>query len=441
MRDFLPADKAVREGVMAAIRESFASYGYREIETPVAEDLDRLTSGQGGDNEKLVFRILRRGLDPDAAVLVSEAADLGLRFDLTVPLARFYATHRAELPAVFRSVQIAPVWRAERPQKGRYRQFTQCDIDVLGEASDLAEVELISATLATLQRIGIPGASVRINDRRILLGLLDACGFPPESHLQVLIVVDKLDKVGVAGVADELRAGGGGGPAVDRLLELLEDLAAAGPADTDRSDTDRSDTDSFDTDSFDATLALLPGAVAGPAAGLARIREAVQRASPGARLIADPTLVRGMGYYTGPIFELSHPSSSGSVGGGGRYDGMIGRLSGTDVPACGFSIGFERIVGLVDPARFASGRRQVALVYESAPERAAPTGILVGWQRHLIEGGANVRLVARTRHLARLLDGLAGEGFEAYATIDATTPDPDGAGATLPLRPLRRAPA
>jgi histidyl-tRNA synthetase len=192
-----------------------------------------------------------------------------------------------------------------------------------------------------------------------------------------------------------------------------------------------------DADRFDATLALLPGAVAGPAAGLARIRDAVQRANPEAVLIADPTLVRGMGYYTGPIFELAHPSSTGSVGGGGRYDGMIGRFSGTDVPACGFSIGFERIVGLVDPARFASGRRQVALVYESAPDRAAPAGVLVGWQRQLIEGGANVRLVARARNMARLLDALAGEGFEAYAAVDATTPDPGAPGTTLPLRPLR----
>jgi histidyl-tRNA synthetase len=429
MRDFLPAEKAIREGVMAAIRASFASYGYREIETPVAEDLERLTSGQGGDNEKLVFRILRRGLDPDAAVVISEAADLGLRFDLTLPLARFYATHRAELPAVFRAIQIAPVWRAERPQKGRYRQFTQCDIDVLGEGSEVAEVELITAALATLERIGITEASVRINDRRVLLGLLDACGFDPEAHLRVLITVDKLDKVGVAGVANELRGTFGASPAVDRLLGLLESLEG------------RVEVGCGEGADFGAALALLPEAVAGPAAGLVDIRDAVVAAGPGARLVADPTLVRGMGYYTGPIFEITHPSSSGSVGGGGRYDGMIGRFAGTEVPACGISIGFERIVGLVDPARFTSDRRQVALVYDTSPGRAAPTGVLVAWQRRLIDEGADVRLVPRTRNVGRLLESLTAEGFEAYAALDAATPAPGASPSALDLRPLRAGPA
>jgi histidyl-tRNA synthetase len=417
MRDFLPAEKALREGVMAAIRASFASYGYREIETPVAEDLARLTSGQGGDNEKLIFRILRRGLDPAGSVVVAEAADLGLRFDLTLPLARFYATHRGELPAVFRAIQMAPVWRAERPQKGRYRQFTQCDIDVLGEASEVAEVELITATLATLERIGIPGASVRLNDRRVLLGLLDACGFAPGAAGRVLITVDKLDKIGVAGVADELRADGGDIPPVARLVELLEAVAATAGSTTD----------------FASTLALLPAAVAGPAAGLIRIRDAVVAASPGARLVADPTLVRGMGYYTGAIFEVSHTSSSASIAGGGRYDGMIGRFSGTDVPGCGFSIGFERVVGLVDAARFGSERRQVALVYD-----AVPAGVLVGWQRRLIDGGVNVRLVPRARNMGRLLETLALEGFDAFVSLDAAAPAPQDAVGPLVEQPLPR---
>jgi histidyl-tRNA synthetase len=425
MRDFLPAEKAVREGVLAAIRESFAAYGYREIETPVAEDLGRLTSGQGGDNEKLIFRILRRDLDPDKAVPAGEAADLGLRFDLTLPLARFYATHRGELPAVFRSIQIAPVWRAERPQKGRYRQFTQCDIDVLGEASDLAEIELVTATLSTLDRLGIPGVSVRLNDRRVLLGLLDACGFAPTDAAGVLIIVDKLDKIGVSGVADELRADRDG-TAVDRLVTLLEQLAA-------RTMHDGAPGGSGD---FDATLALLPAAVAAPAAGLARIRDGVVQAQPGARIVADPTLVRGMGYYTGPIFELFHPSFAGSVGGGGRYDGMIGRFTGTDIPGCGFSIGFERVVGLVDPTRFVSDRRQVALLYDDAP-----AGVLVAWQRRLIDGGAAVRLIPKARNLGRLLGSLADEGFGAYALLDASTPGPGADASALDLRPLKVAPA
>jgi histidyl-tRNA synthetase len=421
MRDFLPAEKALREGVLAAIRESFSAFGYREIETPVAEDLGHLTAGEGGDNEKLIFRILQRGLDPEVPVLPREAADLGLRFDLTLPLARFYATHRAELPAVFRSIQLAPVWRAERPQRGRYRQFTQCDIDVLGEGSDLAEVELITATLVTLDRIGIGGAEVRINDRRVLAAVLDACGFAPAERSGVLITVDKLDKVGVAGVADELRAQVGHGAAVDALVALLERLAP------------RTDGNGERAGDFAATLAVLPAPAAAAADGLVRIRDAVVAARPGARLVADPTLVRGMGYYTGPIFELSHPSFRGSIGGGGRYDGMIGRFAGTEVPGCGFSIGFERIVGLVDPESFRTGRRQVALLYDAAD--AVPAGGLVGWQRHLIDEGASVRLVRRPRNLGRLLDALAAEGFDSYAEVGAATVAP-GDGAPLDLHRL-----
>ena len=179
MRDFLPDEKARREAVLAAIRDSFGSYGYREIETPVVEELNRLESGEGGDNEKLIFRIQKRGLDPDTPLPPGSSADLGLRFDLTLPLARFYATHRAELPEVFRAIQIAPVWRAERPQRGRYRQFHQCDIDVVGEPGPVAEVELIVATLDALEALGVQGGSVRLNDREVLAGLLDACGFAP----------------------------------------------------------------------------------------------------------------------------------------------------------------------------------------------------------------------------------------------------------------------
>jgi histidyl-tRNA synthetase len=443
MRDFLPADKAVRDGVMAAIRSSFAAYGYREIETPYVEELDRLTSGDGGDNEKLIYRILRRGLDPAEPVAPAAAADLGLRFDLTVPLTRYYATHRSELPDVFRSIQMGPVWRAERPQKGRYRQFTQCDIDVLGEASWLAEVELVTAALATLDAVGVGDVTVRINHRGILLGVLEACGFPPAARSGVLISVDKLDKIGLSGVADELREGGGSDATVDRLVALLATLgpvdrppAGTGAADLGpAADVDPADGTAGDgRAAFDATLAALPAAVDAPVAVVAAIRDAVATVRPDARLVADPTLVRGMGYYTGPIFELAHPSTSSSVGGGGRYDGMIGRFAGTDVPAAGISIGFERIVGLVDPDRFGPATRRIALVYGPG---VAPS-VLVGWQHRLVEDGASVRLVPRIRNTARQLGALAAEGFDSYAVIDDDGAGPDaGAPGNLPtLRPL-----
>ncbi|MDQ6782552.1 MAG: ATP phosphoribosyltransferase regulatory subunit [Actinomycetota bacterium] len=420
MRDFLPEDKARREGVLSSIRTSFAAFGYREIETPVAEDLRRLESGQGGDNEKLIYKVLKRGLAPDVAVEPGEAVDLGLRFDLTVPLARFYATHRAELPDVFRSIQIAPVWRAERPQKGRYRQFTQCDIDVLGEPSNLAEIELITATAAAIDGLGIEGTSVRINDRRVLLGLLDDCGYEPAARAGALVIIDKLDKIGIDGVGAELAAAGAGLP--DRLVAVLEaTVAAAGGG---------------GAGVFDATLAALPPSASEAAGDLRDIKVGVAVAAPEVNLVADPTLVRGMGYYTGPIFELSHPSLSASVGGGGRYDGMIGRFAGRDVAGCGFSIGFERIVDLVDEGRMAPGRRRLAVLHDGGSD----PGVVVAWQRRLIAEDADVRIVRRIRNHSRLLDQLAAEGFSAYLDL-ATVVKPPGQGEPLPglsaIRPVR----
>ena len=408
---------------MAVIRESFSAFGYREIETPVAEELDRLESGQGGDNEKLIFKILRRGLDPDAPLPPSETADLGLRFDLTLPLARFYATHRGELPNVFRAIQMGSVWRAERPQRGRYRQFTQCDIDVLGEPTNLAEVELIVAMAATLRHLGVEGASVRLNDRRILFGMLDACGFAPEARGAVLITVDKLDKMGLAGVADELRSAGGDSTPVDLLVKLLEDLLASGSGEASESAGE----------DFDAVLSALPPATDEAARGLRAIRDAVTAVEPDLPIVADPTLVRGMGYYTGPIYELAHPASSGSIGAGGRYDGMIGRFAGTEVAACGFSLGFERVIGLVDAARVTPGRRQVAVLYDDT----VALSDLLGAQQKLIATGATARLVRRARNLGRLLDGLAAEGFDAYVSLPAADPAASPA-ADLEPRPLNK---
>jgi histidyl-tRNA synthetase len=431
MRDFLPEEKARRDAVLATIREAFSAYGYREIETPVAEELGRLESGQGGDNEKLIFRIQRRGLDPATAVLPAEAADLGLRFDLTVPLARFYATHRGELPAVFRAIQIAPVWRAERPQRGRYRQFTQCDIDVLGEPGLIAEVELITATLDALRRLGIADAAVRLNDREVLRCLLDDCGFAAATQPEVLVTVDKLDRVGLSGVAAELAASDADPAACRRLIDLLGRIADAADAVAPAGAGAATGGDAPDpgdpggAGAFHRVLGALPPVAEDAAARLFDIEAAVLAADGSARLVADPTLVRGMGYYTGPIFEIHHPSFSGSVGGGGRYDGMIGRFAGTDVPGCGFSIGFERVVDLVDASRLRPGRRQLALVHDDDVD----AGRLVGWQRALIATGCDVRLVRRTRNLGRLLAGLASEGFDEWVALDATADAPGAAGA------------
>ncbi|TFD53624.1 histidine--tRNA ligase [Cryobacterium sp. Hh7] len=399
MRDFLPADKALRERSLGIIRESFRAHGFDEIETPVMEDSARLHSGLGGDNEKLAFAVLKRGLSPADVAAAAEQddllslADLGLRFDLTVPLARFYATHRASLPTVFRSIQIAPVWRAERPQKGRYRQFMQCDIDIIGEAGALAEIELITATAATLDRLGLEGCSIRINDRRILSALLAHWGVAAALTERALIVIDKLDKIGVDGVAAELGALGIDAPG---LAALLTELGTGGWA--------------LGDGLFDgaAPAWLDPKAFA----DLAALRAAL----PGVDLVFDPTLVRGMGYYTGTIFEISHPSLGYSLGGGGRYDGMIGRFLGTDVPACGFSIGFERIVDLLE-ADAASADLAVVLVHDKEADPAR----LVALKRDLVADGLRVRLERRTKNLKALLDRAGEAGYGRFAFVTAET--------------------
>lgn len=419
MRDFLPAEKARREHALGVIRRSFAAHGFDEIETPVVEDVERLHSGLGGDNEKLSFSILKRGLDGDDLTAAIDSgdllslADLGLRFDLTVPLARFYATHRAELPPVFRSIQIAPVWRAERPQKGRYRQFVQCDIDIIGEATQLAEVELITATAAALEALGLSDCTIRINDRRILNGLLEYCGFDETRWPQVLISIDKLDKIGAEGVVAELAEGGADSAAVlgGILADLEPHLADGGVALT-----------------VEAITGILPeGMDTDAVADLEALAHALDTLPPGVALRFDPTLVRGMGYYTGTIFEIAHPGSGSSVGGGGRYDGMIGRFLGTDVPAAGFSIGFERVVDLIELPEDASAE-SVVLVYDPA----VPLDRLVAIKSELISRGQRVRLDRRAKNLKAVLDRAASAGFRSFAFVNADTAD----AAALEVKPL-----
>lgn len=404
MRDFLPAEKAKRERALRVIREAYSTHGFDEIETPVVEDFDRLHSGLGGDNEKLGFSVLKRGLTHDdlsAAAASGDAhalADLGLRFDLTVPLARFYASHRAELPSVFRAIQIAPVWRAERPQKGRYRQFVQCDIDIIGEASQLAEVELITATSFTLAALGLTGCTIRVNDRRILAGILHYCGFATERFGQALISIDKLDKIGATGVVAELAEFGADAAAVlGGLLERIEPHLASGGV----------------LMSTAGILSVLPEGIDPDAvAALETLANALTGLPQGVEVRFDPTLVRGMGYYTGTIFEIAHPASGSSIGGGGRYDGMIGRFLGQDVPAAGFSIGFERIVDLIEVDESSTGE-SIVLVHESD----VPVATLITLKNEFVARGVRVRLEKRVKNMTPLLERARVAGFDSFAFV------------------------
>jgi len=380
MRDFLPMEKRKRDSILDLIRGTYAAHGFQEIETPAMEDIARLTSGQGGDNEKLAYRVLKRGAELDEAVANGgELADLGLRFDLTVPLTRYYATNRAQLPTVFKAIQVGPVWRAERPQKGRYRQFVQCDIDIIGDSTSLAEVELLTASVNVLNVLGLTDAVIRVNHRELLVKLLNQLGVSEKDHASAMITIDKLDKLEVSGVVAE-------------LAERLGDKVAK---------------------AFEAWIASVD-AEAVPAE-LAPLFELVE---PG-RLRYDPTLVRGMGYYTGPIFEIDHPSSGSSIGGGGRYDGMVGRWLGTDVPAVGISLGFERVVDLVSEEEVAEEQPAIVLVLED--DSVETTKNALAMQREFWAKGANVRLEHKPKRLNLLLDSMSANGYEAFAMINSTT--------------------
>ena len=337
MKDILPEEMQIRDYVIGVIKETYGKFGFTSIETPCVENIANLSSKQGGDNEKLIFKILKRGekLNVEAATTEDEVVDSGLRYDLTVPLVRYYSNNAAQLPSPFKALQMGNVWRADRPQRGRYRQFMQCDIDILGEPSNLAEIELILATTTTLGKLGFKGFQIRINDRRILKAMAAYSGFPEEAYDSVFITLDKMDKIGLDGVEEELLSNGFAKESVDKYLELFKGLEGAGDG-----------------------VAYLANELEGyldteVEQNLQEIIASVKATkSSDFAIVFDATLVRGMSYYTGTIFEIAMPEFGGSCGGGGRYDKMVGKFTGKDVPACGFSIGFERIILLLMESGF-----------------------------------------------------------------------------------------
>ena len=335
MADMLPSDMRLREHVLGMIKETYAKYGFMQIETPMMEHIENLTSKQGGDNEKLIFKVLKRGRDLEKAIAAGkhEYADNGMRYDLTVPLSRYYANNREQLPAPFKALQIGSVWRADNPQKGRFRQFTQCDIDILGDDSNLAEIELITATSDMLTKIfaeaGIKDFTVHINDRQILFAIALQAGFTEEDVPSVLITLDKYDKIGLDGIEKELLENGYPEDVVKKYLSIYDNTDAVSCGEF----CSRIDSKYLSEDA---------------AAHIAEIITcAKEMTGDNVSVVFDPTLVRGMGYYTGPIFEITLDDYSFSVAGGGRYDKMIGKFSGQDVSASGFSIGFERIITIL----------------------------------------------------------------------------------------------
>mgnify|MGYP002946195779 CR=1 FL=1 len=356
MKDILPKEMAIRDYCIGLIKETYRTFGFCSVETPCVEHIENLNSKQGGENEKLIFKILKRGekLKLEEAKEELDLVDGGLRYDLTVPLSRYYSNNANELPSPFKALQMGNVWRADRPQRGRYRQFMQCDIDILGEPTILAEIELILATTTLLGRLDFKNFTIRINDRRILKAMAAYSGFPETDYDTVFIILDKMDKIGLDGVREELLKEGYAEASVDKYLELFEKVTA----------------DTTGVQYLQETLGdFLPAEVAENLKTIIASVESTKSAE--FKMAFDPTLVRGMSYYTGPIFEISMDEFGGSVGGGGRYDEMIGKFTGQATPACGFSIGFERIVMLLLERGFqipGAGKKTAYLIEKNMPE-------------------------------------------------------------------------
>ncbi len=403
MKDILPAEMEIRDYVTKVIKETYRSFGFTPIETPCMENIANLSNKQGGENEKLIFKVLKRGekLNLETAKEEADVVDFGMRYDLTVPLSRFYANNANDLPSPFKALQIGSVWRADRPQRGRYRQFTQCDIDILGEPSNLAEIELISATTTTIGKLGFQNFEIRINERRILKAMAAYSGFAEEDYDSVFITLDKMDKIGVEGVAAELEKEGYAKESIDKYLHLFALLE-----------------DKKDVAEGVAFLADTLGEYLEPdvVTNMTEIAVAVNATKAADfTLVFDPTLVRGMSYYTGTIFEISMPELGAACGGGGRYDKMIGKFTGNDVPACGFSIGFERIILLLMESGFKipeSPKKVAYLVEKKYPADKLVT--VMEQAKEARENGQQVLVVRMNKNKKFQKEKLSAEGYEEF---------------------------
>lgn len=400
MKDILPEEMEIRDYVIGVIKETYGNFGFTSIETPCVENLANLNCKAGGENEKLIFKILKRGekLRLQEAQGEEDLVDGGLRYDLTVPLVRYYSNHVNELPAPFKALQIGNVWRADRPQRGRYRQFMQCDIDIFGEAGNLAEIELILATTTTLGRLGFRNFNIRINDRQILKAMAAYSGFAQEDYDQIFIILDKMDKIGIDGVETELLGAGYAKESVASYMELYRGLEKA-----------------------DNAVAYITEKLTGilPEETMKSFQEIIDsvEATKGEffNLVFDPTLVRGMSYYTGTIFEIDMPEFGGSCGGGGRYDKMVGKFTGHDLPACGFSIGFERIILLLleNGFKVPKAGKKIAYLMEKGLSSDKLCEVMKEAQRVREEG--NQILVARMNKNKKFQkEQLTAQGYEEF---------------------------
>ena len=409
MKDVMPAEMEIRDYLIGLIKDTYKTFGFQSMETPCVEHIENLCSKQGGDNEKLIFKILKRGekLKIDEAKEENDLVDGGLRYDLTVPLARYYSNHANELPSPFKALQIGSVWRADRPQKGRFRQFVQCDIDILGEASNLAEIELILATTAMLGKLDFKNFTVCMNDRNILKSMAAYSGFKEEDYDEVFIVLDKMDKIGPEGVEAELIEMGYTRESVKTYLSLFDEVAS-------------------DVSGVRYLKEKLGDYLSDETAdGLELIMSSVEAAKEcDFKPQFTPTLVRGQSYYTGTIFEVTMDDFGGSVAGGGRYDKMIGKFTGQDTPACGFSIGFERIVMLLleNGYKVPGGRQKKAYLLEKKLPKEAMLKVLALAKADR-EAGRQVLIVNMKKNKKFQKEQLIEDGYTEIADCYADSVD------------------
>lgn len=403
MKDILPREMEIRDYVIGQIKETYKTFGFSSMETPCVEHIENLSSNQGGENEKLIFKILKRGdkltaAVPKAAEDANVLVDGGLRYDLTLPLSRYYANNANDLPSPFKALQMGNVWRADRPQRGRYRQFMQCDIDILGEPTILAEIELITATTTLLGKIGFEKFTIRLNNRKMLKAMAAYSGFGEADYDNVFITLDKMDKISLDGVKEELIEQGFALESVEKCLALFANV-------------------SQDVEGVRYLKETLGEYLeAGVAEDLETIMASVDATkSADFKIVFDPTLVRGMGYYTGPIFEISMDEFGGSVGGGGRYDEMIGKFTGQNTPACGFSIGFERIVMLLLEKDYqvpGKGEKTAYLVEKNMPQDKMLTILQQANEKRKNGEQINIAIMKKNKKFQK--EQLEKEGYTAF---------------------------
>ena len=391
-RDYLPKETEIRDYLQNIIMETYSSAGFQRITTPIIEDSVNLDKSEGGENLNLIFKILKRGKKLDSALAgehptEKELADMGLRYDLTLPLSRYYANNRNELLSPFKVIQMDRVYRAERPQKGRLREFMQCDIDIIGNESRDAEIELILTTTKALNRVGLSDYKVKINDRRILSDIFAYAGFAKEDNEKLAIIFDKQDKIGIDGVKAELEENDFDQTSIDKFISLFADGAL---------------TLESVADVCDASYVI----------ELQRIINAVTTVSKGTIPVEFcPSLVRGQGYYTGTIFEVEAAGYSGAVAGGGRYDNLIGKFLNEDIPAVGFSIGFERIFGILMEQNYSiPNRKKKIAVFYDADVYAEALIYAEELRKDYI-----VSVTARPKKLGKYLNKLEAQGFDGFA--------------------------